>query len=280
MLLSTPPNRIHEIETRYPALLHKHPTSNVISVFLNTHEPPFDDVRVRRALNYAIDRSRMIVSIGGRPEQVTCQLFPPNFPGYVPYCPYTRGPQDGTWHGPDLKRARHLVAASGTAGMRVTVVIPKSFRSFGDGGAVVVAALRQLGYDARQTVIDTARYHELTERHRTRVQVGHVYSFGLDYPAASGELNPIYRCLPGVDDQFGYRDATTCATIRRARTLAAQGLERQANAAWAQVDRQLVNRAPFVAYAVIETSLIVSSRVRNYHYSPILGVLVGQAQVR
>ena len=37
----------------------------------------------------------------------TCQILPPNFPGYVRYCPYSA---------PDLRPARRLVAASGTRG--------------------------------------------------------------------------------------------------------------------------------------------------------------------
>ena len=50
----------------------------------------------------------------------TCQIFPPTFPGYVPYCPYTDHP-DGTWTAPDLAKARELVDASGTVGSRLTV---------------------------------------------------------------------------------------------------------------------------------------------------------------
>ena len=42
----------------------------------------------------------------------TCQILPPNIPGYVRYCPYGA---------PDLRTARRLVAASGTRGMRVVV---------------------------------------------------------------------------------------------------------------------------------------------------------------
>ena len=52
--------------------------------------------------------------------RITCQIVPPTFPGYEPYCPYTRHP-NGTWTAPDLAKAEELVEASGTAGARVTV---------------------------------------------------------------------------------------------------------------------------------------------------------------
>ena len=57
-----------------------------------------------------------------RPSRVpTCQLFPPSLPAHRDYCPYTSGPQDGGYHGPDLAKARGLVKASGTWHAKVTV---------------------------------------------------------------------------------------------------------------------------------------------------------------
>ena len=47
--------------------------------------------------------------------------MPPRMPSYRRYCPYTAGPPDGTYRGPDLDRARALVRASGTAGTEVEV---------------------------------------------------------------------------------------------------------------------------------------------------------------
>ena len=53
-------------------------------------------------------------------HQPTCQMLPPGFQGYTPSCPFTANPNPaGTWTGPDLAKARRLVAASGTRGMKV-----------------------------------------------------------------------------------------------------------------------------------------------------------------
>ena len=91
-------------------------------VVLNTGAPPFDNVDVRRAMNLALDRDRVVQILGGEAAaRSTCQQLPPNFPGYEPYCPYTMdpGPEGGSWTAPDLEEAQRLVHRSGTSGMRV-----------------------------------------------------------------------------------------------------------------------------------------------------------------
>ena len=52
--------------------------------------PPFDDVRVRRAVNTAFDREAFARLLGGAVAP-TCQILPLNFPGYRPTCPYVLG---------------------------------------------------------------------------------------------------------------------------------------------------------------------------------------------
>ena len=110
------------LTTRYGARLHMDPFPQVGYVFLNVNAPPFDDVRVRRALNYAVDRARVARLTGG-PDilQPTCQLLPPGFQGYTPACPFTVTPtapvcgSARTWRRPAGSWRRPARAACGSS---------------------------------------------------------------------------------------------------------------------------------------------------------------------
>ena len=102
------------LRTEHPGQLHFHTVPSVDWVGLNTRAAPFDDVRVRRALSLAVDRDAAVDVFGGPgTARATCQVLPPGTSGYVRYCPYTRRPAAaGRWQGPDLARARQLVAGT------------------------------------------------------------------------------------------------------------------------------------------------------------------------
>src|SRR6185436_11428373 len=107
-----------------PGQLHVVPQPGLDHLILNTRAAPFNDVRVRRALNFAADR-RAIASFFGGTDSATpiCQVLAAAIAGHQPYCPYTRHPSAaGRWTGPDVARARRLIAASGTHGSPVRII--------------------------------------------------------------------------------------------------------------------------------------------------------------
>jgi oligopeptide transport system substrate-binding protein len=59
------------------------PQVSTIYIAINVTAKPFDDVRVRQALNYAIDKGRIIQLLNGR-GTVANQILPPLMPGYDP----------------------------------------------------------------------------------------------------------------------------------------------------------------------------------------------------
>src|SRR5205823_399420 len=172
------------LATRYPGQLRMSTSATTNFYFLNTRVPPFNDIRVRRAVNDAFDR-QAFGSLLGAAFGPTCQIIPPNYPSYRKTCPYAPGGVAG------LDTARRLVQVSGTAGQTVTVwgVDPQAVQE-----RFMASVLRSLGYRTRlRSVHDVQRYFTLITNPRTRAQTGY-YGWASDFPSESGFFRPLFSC--------------------------------------------------------------------------------------
>ena len=251
--------------------------------FLNMHTPPFDDVDVRRALNYAVDRNAFLaLDGGGTYAQPTCQFLPANFPGHSTYCPYTTHAGGGrSWSAPDLSRARRLIARSHTRGMHVTVTADAMFLTADARG--LVRLLDELGYRATLHVLPTGTdYFRYIADSRHRAQIGPA-GWLPDYPSASNFLNQL-RCdafvpaSPGQGNYSEFCDRRADALMRRASTMPAD--DPATDALWAQVDRRITDQAAVLPLDNAKSITFVSQRVGDFQYSQQLGVLYDQLWVR
>jgi peptide/nickel transport system substrate-binding protein len=240
--------------------------------------PPFDDLDVRRAVNLATDRARL-VAINGGPELATptCQYVPSGFPGYEPYCPFTAMRAYGRgWSGPDLPRARELIARSGRAGERVVVWVPDFRRAV---GTYYARLLRRLGFRASVRVLPGPDYFGTIGSPRERPQIGFV-GWGLDYLSAASFIEPTFTCeAVGGDPTTNFArfcDPEVDRVVRRALG-AAPGEEAHA---WAVADRTVVDRSPSVAMTNRRAVVLVSRRVGNVQWHLQWGTLLDRLWVR
>jgi peptide/nickel transport system substrate-binding protein len=269
--------RLDDIVVRFAAQVHATPISRTYFSVLDNDVPPFDNVKVRQAMNLAVDRERVVQVFGGA-ALPTCQQIPHNFPGYKPYCPYTRDPGpggEGSWTASDLEKAQGLVRRSGTAGMRVTFAYAAAFygpewRPLGD---YMVELLDALGYEVR--VWSPPAGDSTNPGSGPQMELG---GWGADYPAASNVIAPIFSC-EATFFASGFCDPEIDAMIN-------QALEVQANdpaaagPLWEEIDRAIVDQAPFLWLANPIDVDFVSERVGNYQSNLQYAVLLNQLWVR
>jgi peptide/nickel transport system substrate-binding protein len=207
-------------------------------------------VKVRRAVNYAIDRKALAAIVGGL-ARTTENILPPTYPQYRPHRLYPY----------DLARAKKLVRESGDRGMHVTVwnhdlgIDPK----FTDYLATV---LTDLGFHVSQRIVNANAYWTTVGNRATQAQIGFANWFQ-DYPhpldwfgnllsgrQASTTFNNNYANYddPKVDeeiDALGRKPTLTPAINRR----------------WAALDRRVMEDAPWAPFLNREQTDFFSSRV-------------------
>ena len=278
-----PADRLSEIGTKYADQAHL----NLLTAFwylpMNTNIPPFNNVKARRAVAYAIDRNAAVKIFGGRNLATpSCQVLPPGFPGHKPYCPYTKNP--GTrWSAPDMAKARQLVKESGTAGQTVSVYssddeVNKSM------GVYVQSILNQIGYKAKVKPISGNIFFTYVQNTKHKVQIN-VQQWYQDYPAASDFLFILFGCEnfhPGSDSSIniaGFCDKKINAQMHRALRLGIEN-EAAANVLWTKIDRMVTDAAPMATLFNPKHLDFVSKRVGNYVFSKQFYWLVDQAWVQ
>ena len=269
------------LATRYPARVHTSLKLATEFLFLNTRQPPFTSLKARQAVNYAIDRGRILQLSHLAPGQaaVTCQLLPADFPGHQGYCPYTTGTKDGIWHGPDMAKARRLARDSHTTNVPVTVWILKDFASRALG-SYLVRVLKDLGYRAHQRTVPDWRFFPAVGNVHSKVQAG-LNGWGADFPTASEFFLPVLSCRSYYQDsneaEFCDPHADQLASQAQAAQLTDPATARRR---WAQVDRVVTDQAPWVPILSFGDTTFVSARTGNYQESPISGPLYDQMWVR
>jgi YVTN family beta-propeller protein len=269
---------------QYPARVHSGLKLATVYLFLNTRQPPFTSLKARQALDYAIDRGRIIQLLHlGFPGQATptCQVLPAGFPSYQRYCPYTAGAKDGAWHGPDLAKAVRLAHESGTTHVPATV-----WNEQGNPvGAYLVQLLRQLGYQATLRVVPVDHLFSRASNSRNKIQLG-LTGWLSDIPAPSDYFLPVLTCRsfyqnPANTDnlaEFCDHHADQLARSAQARQQTDPAAARRL---WAQVDRVVTSQVPWIPIFNRSETWFASARVRNYQDSPYYtGPLLDQMWVR
>lgn len=144
-----------EMDVAYP---------NFVTLYLipSAWEAPIDDVRVRRAINYAIDREALVGTLLPEEERLAVALFPPQTAGY---------PDDLEPYPHDPERARELLAEAAADGVDVDAEIQMigingHFPRSDEVIEAISAMLNDAGFNTRVRIVETALYRQYRDKPR------------------------------------------------------------------------------------------------------------------
>jgi peptide/nickel transport system substrate-binding protein len=280
---SIPSDRLNELATKYPKQLFLNQLTAMWYVPMNTHLAPFNNLKARQAVNYAVDRAAVVRLFGGTNLGTpSCQILPAGFPGHVDYCPYSKNP-GAKWSAPDLAKAKALVKASGTAGQKVAIVVQNDTADKAIG-TYLESLLNQLGWKATIKVLAVSVQFTYIQSTKNHVQIS-LTQWYQDYPAASDFLNVLFGCdsyRPGSDTSIniaGFCDKSIQAQMDKAEALGATN-PTAANALWSKVDKQVTDQSAAAVLFNPKNTDFVSKRVGNFTFSDQYYFLIDQAWVQ
>lgn len=125
-----PPVEIPRLQANPDIELVITPGLRTIYIFFNVTAEPFDDVRVRQAVNYAVDVQAIVTSLFNDAALVSTAPFAPPIFGYSEQTPYAR----------DVERAKQLLEDAGVAPGTVVEMYHPTGRYIQD--ALVADAIR------------------------------------------------------------------------------------------------------------------------------------------
>jgi peptide/nickel transport system substrate-binding protein len=277
------PQDIASLQVQHPDRIVLSPNPFTIYVGFDLRRPPFNDVRVRQAVNYAIDRDHLVELLGGPTNhRPTCQILPPNFQGYEPFCPYTLEPGNGTWSGPDVPRARALIEDAGAVGEEVAVWVMREDPFLGGPPPAmryVTDVLNDIGLRAELTVEEIEPYFDVIYgRPHDNPPNFYLSGWATDYLGAANFIETQFRCGAGANAS-GYCSDRLDARIWEAKQLQVTD-PAAANTAWIEIEHQLVREAVWAPLTNPLTPYAFSSRVGNVQVHPQWGLLLSRVWVK
>jgi peptide/nickel transport system substrate-binding protein len=258
-----PPDRFAEVKEKYLGTQFR--LDSQISNYyfwMNTHRAPFNDVRVRRAVNYAIAPGALERIYAGTLKR-TQQILPPGMPGYQHYVPYPH----------NLAKAKRLIAAADPSDREITVWVLNLDPNV-EAGEYYQSVLKELGFHAALQSISASNYFTVIGDSSTPDLDTGWTDWLLDYPHPNDYFEPqlSYKSVQPVNNT-NWSNFEDRALTARAERLAEEQLGPRQEREYAALDKAFMREAPWAPFGTLTLGTFVSSSIDldKLIVSPIYG---------
>ncbi|MGC3994045.1 MAG: ABC transporter substrate-binding protein [Propionicimonas sp.] len=226
---------------------------------LNVKSPKLKDLKVRQALEYAIDRQAFIVAAGGSlAAEPATTLITPGIPGREDFDLYPAGDSG------DVDKAKQLLTEAGVSNLSLTLIVTN------DDTSVKKAQAIQQAYQKAgiEVVIKPEDQDTWTSDATGDSASGYdisLSSWQPDYPSAAANIQPLYDSSQIGGGNYNisrYTNADVDAAIAKALGTTDSA---SANSQWGAIDKQILADAPVVPIVYDKNSFLHGSGVENFY---------------
>ena len=232
-----PSDRIADAKSKGNLKLRK--TANTYYFWMNINQAPFNKLKVRQAVNYAINRKAMQTAVWGGLGLPTQNVLPPTYPSYRKLALYPR----------NTTKAKQLIQQAGATGAKVTVWT-RQVSDAVTAATIYTGVLNSIGLDAKLTILPRTTYYTTIGNVNTKAQTGWArwledYPHPLDWFDVLLNGNRITN-----QDNNNYAWYTNKTTNKEIESLKkAPVLTPAVNARWAKVEKQIMQQSPWVPWS-------------------------------
>ena len=229
---------------------------------LNTTEPPFDDIKVRQAFNYAIDRQTLASTLLEDLVVPAAGILPPGFPGYNP---------DLQGYEYDPEKALRLIQESKYGALdelpRIILTLPGNF---GAGVSPSIEAMlamwgENLNVDIQLQQTEWATF--LQDLHQNRFQMFGGLGWIADYPDPENFLDVLFHSKSN-NNQSEYNNGQLDILLERARVELDESARFEL---YHQAEEIIVDDAPWVPlWHSNGGSVLIKPNVNDYFLFPLV----------
>ncbi|MEI7543574.1 MAG: ABC transporter substrate-binding protein [Mycobacteriaceae bacterium] len=251
--MQSPPDadRLSEVKAKFSDRFRLENSINTYYFWMNNKTAPFNDVRVRQAINYAIDPEALNRVFGGRLHP-TQQILPPGMPGYDEFKMYP---------GPNMDKAKQLLAEANPADKDITVWTddePDRKRI----GEYYHDLLNELGFNAQLKVISGDVYFTTIGNTSTPDLDTGFADWFQDFPHPDDFFRPLLNgenILPTNNNNFS--QVAIAANDTKMDELRTGQLTEEARKQYGELDKSYMEQAVWAPYGNEQFSTFVSERM-------------------
>jgi peptide/nickel transport system substrate-binding protein len=239
----------------------EHPI-NLYLFWMNTEKAPFNDVKVRQAVNYAVD-SKALERIYAGSLAATHQILPEGMPGHQKFDLYPH----------NMAKAKELIEEANPSDRNITVWTDNESPN-SEAGAYYEGVLNELGFNAKLKTINADNYYTIIGNESTPDLDTGWLSFFEDYPNPNDFFQPMLAgesiAPTGNTNLSRMNDPKLNAKIAK---LGEEPLGPEQEAEYAALDKAYMEQAPMVPYGSNTVSTFVDNEIElaSVIFNPTFG---------
>lgn len=223
---------------------------------INTQKGALKDLKVRQALQYAVDKKSFRIAAGGAiAGSYASTLITPGIAGREDYDLYKTGATG------DVDKAKSLLEDAGVSNLKLTLVTQNDPTYLAQAQALqsglkragITVTLKPLDYDSFTQATTNGTDFDLS-----------LSSWQPDFPSANANLQPLYDSSQiggGGYNVSKYSNPEVDALIKKASATVDQ---QDAQKLWAEADQKIMADSPSVPLIYAKQSFLAGSNVQNF----------------